>query len=64
MIQLVNSIIFLIGAVWVIIDRFKFKKSKEDGDKMYIALYREHNTLLIVMFFALCIYSFCNYIGI
>jgi hypothetical protein len=62
--QLINAIIFLIGTVWMIADRLKFEKTKEAKDDSYIALYREHNTLQIVLFAALCVFCFCNYFGV
>jgi heme/copper-type cytochrome/quinol oxidase subunit 2 len=64
MVQLINAIIFLLATVWMIVDRFKFEKSNESKDDSYIALYREHNTLQIVLFAVLCVYCFCNYFGI
>jgi hypothetical protein len=64
MVQLINAIIFLIGTVWMIVDRVRFERSKDSKDDSYVALYREHNTLQIVVFAALCVYCFCNYFGV
>lgn len=61
MIQLINACIFFIGTIWTIIDRVKFEKNCDQKNNDYIALYREHNTLQIVLLGALCAFCICNY---
>lgn len=58
--QLINSIVFLLGAILTVRERIKFEKKVSDYDPKYVALYREHNTMLIIVFtalFATCIYN-------
>ncbi|RGV34639.1 hypothetical protein DWW14_22535 [Bacteroides uniformis] len=47
--------IFIIGLIWKISERISFERKKEQYDTKYISLYREHNTMLILIFLALCI---------
>ena len=59
--QLVNSIIFFIGIILTIVERVRFEKTASDNDPKYVALYREHNTLLILVLAALCVSCVFNY---
>jgi len=62
--QLVNSILFFIGTILTVVERVRFEKTARDNDPKYVALYREHNTLLILVLAALCVFCTCNYFNI
>jgi hypothetical protein len=51
----VYLILFLIGLIASISKRIRFEKGKEKYDEKYVTLYREHSTLIIILFLALCI---------
>lgn len=48
----------------MIIDRIRFEKTCDKKEDTFVALYREHNTLLIILFAALFFYCLTNYINI
>lgn len=64
MIRLIHSIIFLVGFVWMIVDRVKFEKKHRGDESEFVSLYREHNTLQIILFAALTFYCASRYFGI
>ncbi|MCF0203580.1 MAG: hypothetical protein HUK08_09470 [Bacteroidaceae bacterium] len=63
-----KSIIFLIifaaGLIMNVYKRYKFEKTKQSHSAEYISLYREHNTMMIIIFAALTIINAMRVIGI
>ena len=55
MFSLVTTILFFIGCVLMILERIRFEKKHKGEDSEYISLFREHNTLKILLFAALMI---------
>lgn len=53
--SIIHLLIFLVGLTWSIVKRVKFEKSKNDKPTDYVELYREYNTLMIIIFLALVI---------
>lgn len=63
MYQLIHAIIFLFGVIWTVVERIKFEKVASNYESKYVALYREHNTVLIIVFAALCATCIYNVIS-
>lgn len=49
------SVLFLIGIITSVRSRLQFEKKKDDYDEKYASLFREHNTIMIIIYFALLI---------
>lgn len=49
------AVLFFFGIVISIRSRLKFEKKKDEYDAKYISLFREHNTVMILLFVALLI---------
>jgi hypothetical protein len=64
MLLLINSILFFIGFIWMIFDRAKFEKKHKGDSGEFASLYREHNTLQIVLLAVLTFYCLSKYFGI
>ena len=48
-------LIFFIGFIMKIYERWKFEKNKQNEEAKYISLFRKHNTTMIVVYVALVI---------
>lgn len=46
-------LLFACGLVWIIWKRVSFEKSEQGLSKAYTTLFREHNTMLMLIFTAL-----------
>jgi hypothetical protein len=55
MFTIIKLILFLVGLIVYIVERINFEKRKFSKSEDYISLYREYNTMMIVLFFALVI---------
>jgi hypothetical protein len=55
MFTIIKLILFLVGLIVYIVERINFEKRKSSKSEDYISLYREYNTMMIVLFFALVI---------
>ena len=53
--NIVYLVIFVLGLIYTIVERVKFEKKKSDKSVDYIDLFRQNNTLMIVIFFAISI---------
>lgn len=53
--HLLLSILFLIGIITSVRSRLKFEKAKKDYDEKYASLFRQHNTVMIIVYVALLI---------
>ena len=53
--HLLLSILFLIGIITSVRSRLKFEKNKKDHDEKYASLFRQHNTIMIIVYVALLI---------
>ena len=49
------SILFFIGIITSVRSRLKFEKDKQEYDAKYISLFRQHNTMMIIIYIALLI---------
>ena len=49
------SILFFIGIITSVRSRLKFEKDKQEFDAKYISLFRQHNTMMIIIYIALLI---------
>ena len=52
---LLLSILFLIGIITSVRSRLKFEKNKKDYEEKYASLFRQHNTVMIIIYAALLI---------
>lgn len=50
-------VIFTIGLILTISERYHFERNKKEYDKKYISLFRRHNVTMLLLYIALLIYA-------